>query len=80
MQIHEYINEIKIYQNDILEFLENDDSSDENFDDLVNLLDNSNILNNKHWLKLFLFLLLKISNNHQRSPHFFAKLERIILY
>ena len=80
MQIHEYINEIKIYQNGILEFLENDDSSDENFDDLVNLLDNSNIINNKHWLKLFLFLLLKISNNHQRSVHFFAKLERIILY
>lgn len=47
MQIHEYINEIKIYQNSILEFIENDDSSDENFGNLTNIIENSNILINK---------------------------------
>ena len=80
MQIHEYINEIKIYQNSILEFIENDDSSDENFGNLTDIIENSNILINKRWLKLFLFLLLKIANNHKRGPHFFDKLSQIIIY
>ena len=78
MNIQYYIeNMIKIQENFLI-YLEKEDNIEENFQKLINLLESQNIRSNEHFLKAFLYLLVKISHNHHRHINFFAKIEKII--
>ena len=46
--------------------------------ELIKILMKNNIHNNKLELKSVLYLVLKISNNHQPHPNFFNKIERVL--
>ena len=49
------------------------------FQDFQSLIDDKKIRDSHYDLKTFLHLLLKIANNHYRSPTFFNKIEKILL-
>ena len=74
MKIQEHLEEIKIIQNFLLEFL--NDEAKESFDDLISKV-KINLDENK--LKSFLHLLVIISCNHKRTQNFFSQIEKIIL-
>ena len=76
-----YIEEMKKIHEALLLFLEDSGEFEEdfyNFRDLKDILMKQKILSKKQKLKSFLLLILNICNNHQRSPVFFSKIERIL--
>ena len=78
MKVHGHIDEIKVIQMEVLEFLNNDSYI---LDDLQNKIESIyySSLNQEfqYKLKLLFMLLLQISNDHHRSSNFFQKLEQI---
>ena len=78
MSAHKYLEEMKRVQNNLLIFLDNEDNIEENYQNLLNIFQDLNIRDNKQELKIFMNMVLKISNNHHRRPYFFNKIERIL--
>ena len=72
-----YLEHIQNLQQKLLLFLEIEDT-EENYQNLVNFLNDIKIKNNRQDLKLFLHLLVKISDNYNRNPNFFNKIEKIL--
>lgn len=73
---NQYLSKMKVVQDCLLDFLEND--TDE-FQKLNNLLDDFKIKSDKHELKTFIGLLSSVSENHHRNPGFLDKIGQIIL-
>ena len=80
MSAAEYIETIKTIQSTILEFLDGEENLEENFQNLQAFFDEQQIHENKYELKLVLYLILKVSNNHHRCVNFFHKIEQILNY
>lgn len=78
MSIEEHIEKFKEIQAVILEFLENETNSDENFSNLKNIIDEQKICSNKQEFILFLHLISSISKNHFRGPYFISKIEKVL--
>lgn len=78
MQIHEYIDKMKKIHQNILEYLE-DGSKEEEYQNLLTLIDENHIRDLYSELKNFLHLIVSISNDHYRTSDFFGKIEQLIL-
>ena len=80
MEFQDYLAKMKEIQIQLLNYIEKDQNSEENYQNIIKLFDDKKIRDNKHELKSILNLLLKISNNHHRGPDFFNKLEQILRF
>ena len=69
---------MKAIQSKLLIFLDKQENVEENFQNLIKLLMESKIGEDQYQLKSLLYLLLKISNNHYRTPNFFGKIESVL--
>ena len=72
-ELNNYIDNMKNIQEKFLEFIENEKKDDSELIELLNQQDFDS-----HEFKSFLYLILKISNNHFRSPFFFKKIFQIL--
>ena len=79
MSIQDYIEKFQTIQADLIDFIKNEDNVEENYQNLVNYIEEQEIRMDKHELKLFLNLLSKIADNYHRYESFFEKIEKIIL-
>ena len=79
MNSEEYLNAMKDIQENILNFLEEKDNSEENFIILESKFKDSKIKDHLYELLSLLYLISKIGNNRHRFPNFFSKIERIFL-
>ncbi|KAK8865390.1 hypothetical protein M9Y10_010935, partial [Tritrichomonas musculus] len=70
----EYIQKMKMLQDNLLQILDTNNDNYENFQDIIH---KSKILENKYEFKSFLHLIFKISNHHHRTVDFFIKIEKI---
>lgn len=77
-EIEQCIQQKKDLQRTLLDFLSSSDDDEENYQNLIQLFNNQNIHQNKQELIEFLHLLVHITNNHNRSPNFFSKIEKIL--
>ena len=75
----EYLKKMKAIQNNILEFLYDDEESQELFVDLSKLLNFQQDSPNINELESILFLISIISKDHHRKPFFFDRIKKIIL-
>ncbi|KAK8840474.1 hypothetical protein M9Y10_030679 [Tritrichomonas musculus] len=73
-----FLKKFKNVQDKFLYFLENDENIDENFQNLKKLFIVTKLRDSQHDLKLFLRLLLKVTNNYHRGPIFFGKIFQIL--
>ena len=80
MEVDEYLNERKMLNIHLLDFIENYDYSQEDYTNLIIDINNQKITENKKELELFLHLLLLIANNHHRNSSFFSKIDQILKY
>ena len=80
MDVNEYLKKMKEIQQNILDFIDQNDDIETNFQNLNYIFDEQKIGSNKHDLKLILHFILKISNNHHRTACFFNKIERILKF
>lgn len=80
MEISQYILKKTEIQKSILQYLEEDEeeSDQENYNNLVNNLKDPIIIKNPNEFKITLYLISKMSDNHQRTPHFIKKIEQIL--
>ena len=73
-----YENKMKLIQESLLDFLENDTSIEEDFLNLIYNINEQKIQENKYDLKALLHIISKISDNHHRNQNFIFKIERVI--
>ena len=79
MSAEEYLNEMKTIQNFFLNYINNEANVEENYQNLIQILDDIKIYENQHKVKSLFYLTIKISNNHYRGSDFFNKIEKILL-
>lgn len=70
--------EMKGIQYKLLEYIDKEHNTEENFQNINQLLIDQKILENRHDTSTFLYLISKIANNHHRVNDFFTKIEHII--
>ena len=80
MDIREYIDQLEEIYNQFLKFIDENDNDDQNFKDLINIIQTQKIQENRAEFKLLLILIANVSNNHFRSPNFFDKIKKITTY
>lgn len=78
MSFPDYLEKNKNIQNSLLVFLENEADSEEDYLILRQQIDK--IKNRKYELILFLHMLSKISENHDRRFNLIAKVEQLLQY
>ncbi|KAK8849910.1 hypothetical protein M9Y10_018499 [Tritrichomonas musculus] len=79
MKTQTQIENLKSLQFSVLDFIDNEDGNEEHFENLCHLIERLKITKNKPEFKLFLSLIISISNNHHRNVNFFEKIERILM-
>ena len=79
MSIHEYLEKMKIVQRNLISFIEDDDNVEENYQNLIIILNQNKYIENRINFKPLLHLLLQISNNHNHNLNFYSKIERILI-
>ena len=80
MEYQEYIEIKKRLQTSLLDFLSNDENTEEHFEQLISIINDQNIKDDANEFRLFLYLINTISNNHYRHKNFLIKIENIILF
>uniref|UniRef100_UPI002FE02BBD hypothetical protein n=1 Tax=Helicobacter typhlonius TaxID=76936 RepID=UPI002FE02BBD len=80
MNAQKYLEDMYKIQDNLLDYLDDEEKDQEKFQSLISILDQMNIHNNQHDAKLILHLLLQISNNHHRNIYFMSKIFEILQY
>ena len=80
MEVQEIIENMKELQEKILEFIDDETEDEENpFEELKLYLDDFGIQEVQNGFIQFLQFLVKVANNHHRSPGFFTKIQQLLL-
>ncbi|KAK8892426.1 hypothetical protein M9Y10_029653 [Tritrichomonas musculus] len=80
MSVAAYLEVLKSIQSNILQFIDMEDNSEENYQNIITILEDQKIHEKEHEIKLIIHLISKISVNHHRYPNFFSKIEKLLLY
>ena len=76
----DYLQKMQGIQKTLLNYIEENGNTEENLHNLISILEESKICENKHELQSLLHLISKIGNNHHRGLYFFDKIDRIFIY
>lgn len=79
MEIQAHIKEMKEIYNKLHKYICNEDNSESQLKDLINLLQDSLKKDNSNKLREIVHIINDISDNHYRTPNFFDKIEQILL-
>ena len=74
------IDKMKKIQQNVLDFIDNNDDIEENYENLIKSLNNQKVEKDSHIFKLFILMISKIAENHYRNLNFFNKIELILSY
>ena len=80
MSANKFIEEMKKIHGILLDFLDHGDNNEEKYQNLIQIFDDIKIHDDKFKIKLLLYLILKISNDHHRESEFFSKIEQILRF
>ena len=80
LRVRKYVEEKKELYNLLLEFLEESDSINLNFNNLTNFINSKHFLENHEEILHILRLIVNIANNHHHTEEFFKKIEQFIDY
>ncbi|KAK8883733.1 hypothetical protein M9Y10_042831 [Tritrichomonas musculus] len=78
MQLEKYLEEKVDINQKILEFIDN--GNEEEYKEIEKTFLSQKIQENPQEFKIIIRLISKISNNYHRLPHFFDKIERILMF
>lgn len=80
MNLQEYIEQKKIIQKNLLEFIEKDEDTEAIYQNLLQCFKDMKILEDQYEIKSTLYIISNIANNHHRDLDFFNKLEKVLLF
>lgn len=80
VEVQKFLNEMKEFHEILLNHLDSEENNIECPQNLIILIDDSKICDDKLKFKSFLYLIVKIADNHHRSPNFIEKIIRIIKF
>ncbi len=80
MNNNDVVENLHNLQRRLLNYIEKEQSLEENYQNLELFFKDLKIQDNIYLLSIFLHLISEIANNHERSPTFFGKIEKIILF
>ena len=78
--VEKFLEKFSSIQKAFLDYLENEENIDANFNNLIQFFEDIKIRECKCNVRLFLRLLLKVANHHHCVPNFFSKTYRILFY
>ena len=78
MSIDGFVEKMKMIQNDLLDFLEDESYAEDKYENFINLLSTQEIIKDQYKFKGLLYLINSIGNNHQCIPNFIFKVERLL--
>ena len=78
MNIEEYLDYMKEIQNKLEEFIDDDNNSNANLPNLLDLINDKKNRITSQQLKTFFYIIVKIANNHKRCPNFYNKIESVL--
>lgn len=78
MEIQNQFTKMKNLQQKMLEFIDKEDNIEENFQNLIKIIEEQNISKDCSEFTLFLRLIMAIADDHYRSSGFFDKIEQIL--
>ena len=73
-----YIQIMKRIHESLLNFIDDEDNPEENFQNFNSLFNDLKIRDNIHMFKSLLHLIVEIGNNHHRGPNFFSKIGQVL--
>ena len=79
MEFEKYVEEMKKIYTYLHNYIEDENSTHDNFETYLQKITNELINDNSSKLKVLLRIITKISKNHQRFPRFNEKINQIIL-
>lgn len=77
-EIEKYIEEMKELYNNFLLFIENSDSNEISFNNMIDIINKQKLKENREEFEHFLRLIASIANNHHYIESFFNKILQII--
>lgn len=77
-EIQKYIQKKTDLQQKLLDYLTKLENAEESYQNLIQILEDDNIRQNKNDLIEFLHLLTNISNNHNKLPTFSSRIEKLL--
>lgn len=80
MSIQRILEENQNIQSSLLDFIDDESNTNENFQTLQKFFNDYKIREDLHKLKSLLLMLVKISNDHHRIPDLYVKIEQILLF
>ena len=80
MEVEQYLNRWKELYNHLLGFIDNQDGSQIDYQNLISDINKQNITENKNEFQHLLQLLVLISIDHYRYSNFFSKLDQILTF
>ena len=78
MDIDQTLEDLKTIQDHLLDYIEDEENTKDNFYRLIILFDDLNITDDHYDFKSILKLIVKISNNHHHGPKFYHKIDNIL--
>ncbi|KAK8834772.1 hypothetical protein M9Y10_003628 [Tritrichomonas musculus] len=80
MNITEYLDKIKEFHENLLDFFDKQDDNEEHLQNLLTKFQEKGIQDDKHELGLLFHFIASIANNHHRESNFFEKIEKLLNY
>ena len=80
MKVHDFIQNNKNIQIQLLRYIDNSNDVEENYQNMIQIIQDNKILSDKIYFKSFLYLLINIVNNHKQWADFYYKIEKIIKF
>ena len=80
MNLNSFIEEMRLIQESILKFINEESDMEENYQNLINNFESKKIIEDRNQFKSLLYLLYGIFKNHNRSSTFINKFEQIFQF
>ena len=82
MEIKEFIDKFALIYNMLIGYIENEEEEEEEdqFRSLTKAIDEQQITENRQDIQLLLYIISKISNNHNRRSNLSAKIDKILSF
>lgn len=77
--VHTFLHKMRMLQKSVLSYLDCQTDRENEFQNVLSLVDDFHIREEKHELKAFLHLLLNLSINYKRSIDFYESIEKLVL-